>query len=258
VWRLRCAISMELLKLVCVCNILTSTADLVLPRCFLMANRTRLWIDVAEEDKHLWLLWWFDIVFGTFFISFTVTFTLHFGRTKCSVKHSQFLWYNLCSTEDYLCVSQRLTWATTSTLCCYTSFNTSCLVLVPYDHSHKCTQIHHTLVATGSLLGRYHVLLTEIVGGLIQKSTLRTIWERKLGKTYFVALYSTEWPYTVYCYCDFHNTSIHYTLESICSPFLPRANNWLIWNLIYRKSSLYYCCCIIHSLLWCIFSCIQL
>ena len=180
------------------------------------------------------------------------------GLRCCNSAELCLKWFDLCSTEDYLCVSQRLTWATTSTLCCYTSFNTSCLVLVPYDHSHKCTQIHHTLVATGSLLGRYHVLLTEIVGGLIQKSTLRTIWERKLGKTYFVALYSTEWPYTVYCYCDFHNTSIHYTLESICSPFLPRANNWLIWNLIYRKSSLYYCCCIIHSLLWCIFSCIQL
>lgn len=34
VWRLRCAISTELLTLVCVCNIFTSTADFVLPRCF--------------------------------------------------------------------------------------------------------------------------------------------------------------------------------------------------------------------------------
>lgn len=31
-------------------------------RCFLVADGTCLCTDVAEEDKHLWLLWWFDIV----------------------------------------------------------------------------------------------------------------------------------------------------------------------------------------------------
>lgn len=84
VWRLRCAISMELLTLVCVCNIFTSTADLVLPRCFLMADWTCLCTDVAEEDKTLMTdmtIWYCFITF----LSFTLTFTRHFGRTKCSV-----------------------------------------------------------------------------------------------------------------------------------------------------------------------------
>lgn len=51
VWRLRCAISMELLTLVCVCNIFTSTADLVLPRCLLMADGTCLCTDVAMRTN---------------------------------------------------------------------------------------------------------------------------------------------------------------------------------------------------------------
>lgn len=84
VWRLRCAISMELLTLVCLCNIFTSTADLVLPRCFPMADGSCLCTDVAEEDKHLWLLRWYDVVFGMSPPSFTFTFILHFWRTKCS------------------------------------------------------------------------------------------------------------------------------------------------------------------------------
>lgn len=54
VWRLRCAISMELLTLVCVCNIFTSTADLVLPRCFLMADWTCLCTWQRRTNTYDW------------------------------------------------------------------------------------------------------------------------------------------------------------------------------------------------------------
>lgn len=83
--RLRHVILMELLMLVTVCNIPTSTANP--PSCSPILAGTCLCTDVAAEGKHLWLPGWFDISSGMFPLSFTLsfTFTLHFGRTECSV-----------------------------------------------------------------------------------------------------------------------------------------------------------------------------
>lgn len=168
-WRLRCAISMELLTLVCVCNIFTSTADPVLPRCFLMADGTCLCTDVAEENKHLWLLRWFDIVLGhSRSLSLSHLLAILEGQSAlCSIASFYDIVYGLhCCNSAKIFVKSSLIWfiwrlmlfksaadqATTNMHCCYTSFNTSCLVFVPYDHSHKCTQIHYILVATGSFV----------------------------------------------------------------------------------------------------------
>lgn len=49
---------MELLTLVCVCNIFTSSADLVLPRCFPMADGTRLCTDVWQRRTDTLILFW--------------------------------------------------------------------------------------------------------------------------------------------------------------------------------------------------------
>lgn len=44
--------------------------------------------------------------------------------------------------------------ATTNTHSCYTSSNTSCLVFVPYDHSHKCHKFTQHLLILGHLFGQ--------------------------------------------------------------------------------------------------------
>lgn len=171
VWRLRCAISMELLTLVCVCNIFTPSADLVLPRCFVMADGTCLCTYVAEEDKHLWLLWWFDNVLGhSRSLSLSHLHAILDGQSAlCSIASFYDIVYALhCRNSAESCVKSSLIWlildwrlmlfksavdqASTNMRCCYTSFNTSCLVFVPYDHSHQCIRIHRKLVATGSFV----------------------------------------------------------------------------------------------------------
>lgn len=83
---------------------------------------------------------------------------------KSFVKSS---WFDFSSTEGSVLFKSASGQATTNMHCCYTSFNTSCLVFVPYDHSHKYTHTHiHTLhtccywvVLANRLIDRSRVLL---------------------------------------------------------------------------------------------------
>lgn len=157
VWRLRCAISMELLTLVCVCNIFTSTADLVLPRCFLMADWT-----CQRRTKHSWLIWRFDIVLLRSSLSLSHLHAILEGPCSigsfydvvhdlhCCKELSDVVWFGLCSTEGWCCSNRLLTRLQQTCIAATSHLTHHAFVFVPYDHCHKCT---HTYMINLLLLG---------------------------------------------------------------------------------------------------------
>lgn len=71
----------------------------------------------------------YDIVYG-----------LHCCNSAKSFVKSSLIWFIL--DWRLMLFKSAVYQATTNMHCCYTSFNTSCLVFVPYDHSHKRTHTH--------------------------------------------------------------------------------------------------------------------
>lgn len=101
VWRLRRAILMELLTFVCVCNTLITTADVVLPTCFLTG---RVFAQMRKTNTR-------DCFDDLFFkrlpraLTHPFTNTLHFWSALFGIP-SFFLWYGLTLLQQGRALSE--------------------------------------------------------------------------------------------------------------------------------------------------------
>lgn len=148
-------------RLVCVCNIFTSTTDLVLPTCVLMERGKCFCTDVAEVENNFCCVG---------FVSFCYISLPHlhailkWQSALCSITSFYDIVYGLhCCDSAKSFIRRSSTWvmpnwtlmafesevdkSRTNIHCCYTSCNTSCLVFVPKAQTHI-----DILVAIGSFV----------------------------------------------------------------------------------------------------------
>lgn len=136
---------------------------------------------------------------------------------------SEVVWFDLQLIPFESVVDQ----ATANMHCCYTSFNTSCLVFVPYDHSHKMhtDTLHCTLAAGGFAWPA--VTITELSGQIC----VRKIREQRKHTDTLLSGY-VQYRVTLHCILlVWHSSNIHWHAQ------------WILINpdMIWRKYSSNYC-----------------